>query len=291
MEMLIMDSKTFYEKMEHNFVSWAQAVEDIRAAFIVGSRARKDHPADEWSDMDIVLYTSKQSYYLSNQDWLSNFGDVCTSFVSKTAGGDPECLTLFHGGWQVDFVVHTTDDLESMVKNRIIPKNFYRGVKVLIDKDNIAKYITPEYSSAPQGNPLSEDNFLQSVNMFWFLALYSAKQILRNELWVVKVQDGNLKQLLLQMIEWHEKVVNGAEYDTWHAGRFLCEWASKETQKELHNSFGHFDRIDSWKALLATITLFKRLSHEIAEKKKFSYPYDLEKSVCEWIDQRKEFVE
>jgi hypothetical protein len=26
--------------------------DDIRAAFIIGSRARADHPADEWSDLD-----------------------------------------------------------------------------------------------------------------------------------------------------------------------------------------------------------------------------------------------
>jgi aminoglycoside 6-adenylyltransferase len=283
---VMLDSIMFYEQIERNFFSWAQTVEDIRAAFIVGSRVREDHPADEWSDLDIIFYTTEQNHYLSNQEWLSNFGDICTSFIYETDGGEPECLTLFNGGWQVDFVINTLDNLNYMVKNKIIPNNFYRGVKVLIDKDHIAKYIMPQYSKPPQENPISEDKFLQSVNMFWFLALYSAKQILRNELWVVKVRDGNMKQLLLQMIEWHEKAVNGAEYDTWHAGRFLCEWASKETQIELQNSFGHFDRIDSWKALIATINLFRRLSHEIVEIKNFSYLYDLEKSVYEWINQR-----
>lgn len=287
----MINSKMFYEKMERDFTNWVQTVEDIRAAFIVGSRARNDHPADEWSDMDIIFFTSKQNYYLSNNEWLNNFGDICTSFVTTTAGGDPEYLTLFDGGWQVDFVIHTVDNLNQLVKNKIIPGNFYRGVKVLIDKDHIAQNIMPLYSQAPQGNPLSEDKFLQTVNMFWFIALYTAKQILRNELWVVKVRDSNLKELLLQMIEWHEKTVNGIEYDTWHAGRFLCEWAGKETQEELQNSFGHFDRIDSWKALMATITLFKRLSHEISDKKKFSYPYELEKSVDQWINQKNEYME
>ncbi len=284
----MLNSKMFYEDIESKFISWAQTVEDIRAAFIVGSRARNDHPADEWSDMDIILFTSKQNYYLSNNEWLNYFGDICTSFATQTNGGDLECLTLFEGGWQVDFVIQTIDDLNHLVKNKVIPDNFYRGVKVLVDKDHIAHNIMPQSSMTPQGNPLSEDRFLQTINMFWFIALYIAKQILRNELWVVKVRDGNLKELLLQMIEWHEKTVNGAEYDTWHAGRFLCEWASKETQAELMNTYGHFDRNDSWKALMATIILFMRLSREISEKKKFSYPYDLEKSVFNWINQKNE---
>ena len=281
----MINSKLFYEQFERNFVSWVQTVDDIRAAFIIGSRARRDHTADEWSDMDIIFFTSRQRDYLSNNEWLNSLGDICISFVTQTAGGDPECLTLFDGGWQVDFVIHTTDNLDYLVKNKIIPDNFYRGVKVLIDKDHVAHDIIPKYSKAPQGNSLSEDKFLQAINMFWFIALYTAKQILRNELWVVKVRDNNLKELLLQMIEWHEKTVNGIEYDTWHAGRFLCEWASKETKEELQSSFGHFDRTDSWKALMATVNLFKRLSHEISHKMKFSYPNDLESSVYQWLNR------
>ncbi|MGM9974227.1 MAG: aminoglycoside 6-adenylyltransferase [Clostridiaceae bacterium] len=287
----MVNSKTFYDNIERNFVSWAQTVEDIRAAFVVGSRARSDHPADEWSDVDIIFFTSKQNYYLLKNQWLNNIGDICTSFVSQTDGGDPECLTLFDGGWQVDFVIHTLDDLRQIVKNKIIPDNFYRGVKVLIDKDHVADDIMPKSSRAPQGNPLSEDKFLQAINMFWFIALYIAKQILRNELWVVKARDNNMKQLLLQMIEWHEKTINGIEYDTWHAGRFLCEWVSKETQVELQNAFGHFDRIDSWRALMATMTLYKRLANDISNIKNFSYPYDLEKSVYDWINQNNQCIE
>ncbi len=283
-------SNIFYEKIERNFVSWAQTIEDIRAAFIVGSQARNDHPADEWSDLDIIFFTSKQNYYLSSNEWLKNLGDIWTSFVSQTAGGDPECLTLFDGGWQVDFVIHSLENLNQIVENKIIPNNFYRGVKVIIDKDHVANTIMPQQNKAPQGITLSEDMFIQSTNMFWFIALNMAKQILRNDLWVVKVRDGNMKELLLQMIEWHEKTVNGTEYDTWHAGRFICEWASEETQVELWNSFGHFDRSESWKALMSTINLFKRLSHDTSQRMNFLYPYDLERNISNWIIQNSNLI-
>lgn len=284
------EASMFYEKLENNFVSWAQTVDDIRAAFIVGSRARSDHPADEWSDMDIIFFTSKPNYYLSNSEWLTIFGNVWTSLVSKTAGDDPECLTLFEGGRQVDFVIHSVENLKRIAKNKIVPNNFHRGVKAIVDKDHVAKNIMPLSSKAPPETALTESMFIQTVNMFWFVALYTAKQILRNELWVAKVRDGDMKELLLQMIEWHEKTVNGHEYDTWHAGRFLCEWASEETQAELRNAFGHFDRSDSWKALSATITLFKRLSHNISQRMNFSYPYALEHNVNDWIHQHSNLI-
>lgn len=284
---MMSDTAEFYGKIEEKFVSWAETVDDVRAAFIVGSRARRDHPADEWSDMDIVFYTSNQNHYLSTNEWLNNFGDVRTSFATRTAGGDSECLTLFDGGWQVDFVVQTTDDLNCMVASKIIPGNFHRGVKVLVDKDHIARNIVPACNKAPQGNPLSEESCWNLTNMFWFIALYMAKQILRNELWVVKARDQNLKEILLQMIEWHEKTAHGMDYDTWHTGRFLCEWSSADTRQELRNTFGRFDGKDSWEALMATIALFRRLSHDIAGKRGFPYPDRLEETVCRWIDRNK----
>ena len=42
----MLNSKMFYEDIEKKFISWSQTVEDIRAAFIVGSRARNDHYTD-----------------------------------------------------------------------------------------------------------------------------------------------------------------------------------------------------------------------------------------------------
>lgn len=283
-------SREIYEKLEKNFISWAETVEDIRAAFIIGSRARNNHPSDEYSDMDIIVFSSNPDYYLTNNDWLHNIGNISTSFESTTAGGDSELLTLFDGVWQVDFVFHSVEELEQNVKNGIIPDNFYRGVKVIIDKDGIANTIMPSKFKNLKSKVLSEEMFLQSVNMFWFIALNMSKQILRNELWVVKMRDEMLKDILLQMIECHEKLIHGADYDTWHAGRFLYEWANKDVLAEIENCFGHYDRSDSWKALMSTVALFQRLSHNIAKKLNYSYPYQLEHNICEWISQHASLI-
>lgn len=45
----------FYREIEQKFVAFAEGREDIRAAFIIGSRARTDHPADRLSGMQDVL--------------------------------------------------------------------------------------------------------------------------------------------------------------------------------------------------------------------------------------------
>jgi hypothetical protein len=44
-------------------------VEEKRAALVVGSRARTDHPADRWSDLDLLLFTTAPDAYAADDPW------------------------------------------------------------------------------------------------------------------------------------------------------------------------------------------------------------------------------
>jgi aminoglycoside 6-adenylyltransferase len=160
----------FYTIFEDAFISWAEEKDDIRAAFIVGSRARMDHPADEWSDLDIIIYAKDHKTYLSDTDWLENIGNVWITFTYHTASGQPERLILFEGSFQVDMVFLPCKDLYQMVKDRITPDNFYRGVRVLIDKDNISGYIVPSSFRPALSFSIDETVFFANCQyvLVWF---------------------------------------------------------------------------------------------------------------------------
>lgn len=281
------ESREVYHEIEKKFVEWAKTVDDIKAAFVVGSRARHDHPADDYSDLDIVMYTSSPQPYLMDSKWVEHIGKPICSFVYQTAGGDPERLCLFEGGWQVDFVIHPYNKLQDMIRTQSIPTFFHRGVRTLIDKEKMSVNIIPKSFKKPEQNKINEEVFIQHVNMFWFTTLYTAKQIMRKEMWVAKARDGNIKELLLQMMEWYSKTINGDDYDTWHAGRFLNEWAPEDVLVELSHCFGHYDEQDSLRALNATLTLYSRISQHIANTLNYAYPVHIEKSVKDWIEAHK----
>ena len=44
-----------YNQFLDRFVNWAQTQADIVGAIIVGSQARTNPPADQWSDLDLVM--------------------------------------------------------------------------------------------------------------------------------------------------------------------------------------------------------------------------------------------
>jgi aminoglycoside 6-adenylyltransferase len=74
------------------------------------------------------------------------------------------------------------------------------------------------------------------------------------------------------MIEWHARAIHGDDYDTWHGGRFLEEWADPRLVEALGRAFARYDRDDMSCSLLATMGLFRWLATETADYFGHHYP-------------------
>ena len=274
----------FYEQFIKRFVDWCHTQPEICATIIVGSQTRTILPADEWADLDLMIYADNPKRYMQKTDWLQKLGKVLVSIISLTAGNDPEHLVLFEGGYNVDFVFFSKDTLKWMIDAGVVPDVFLRGSKVIFDRDGLASKFVPKTSGSPTFKPPTQDEFNWIINTFWYWAYYIAKQLRRRELWLTKMRDIDMKKCLLQMMEWHIHATKGWNYDTWHSGRFLEKWANPCAFKELHSTFAHFNESDSWQALQATMNLFQRLAIETAEHLKYSYPHIVSKHVTKLIE-------
>lgn len=258
-----------YEQLIERFTAWAEREENVRAAIIIGSRARKDHPADEWSDLDIILLARDPAVYWQTKEWLTAVGTPWLSFVEPTPDGRGfERRVLFAPGLDVDFVPSPAAAFRQLLEYEIpsdIADMIRRGIRFLVDKDNLAALL-PAFPHDPvTAQPLSEQEFLNLVHNFWYHTLWTAKHLRRGELWWAKgCCDMHLKGLLQQMLMWHAKATKGADTDTWLRGRFLEEWADPRAVAALADAFAHYDVEDVWRALLATMDLFAWLERETA---------------------------
>ena len=274
-----------YQELEHRFIAWAETQPDIRAAIVMGSRARLDHPVDKYSDLDIIVAAINPDHYLNRSDWLEQIAPVWISLLSRTAGGEPERLTLFESGFFVDFVFIPPDMLRQAAEAGIIPDGFKRGARAILDKDGLAARTIPATFVRPIYLPPSAAEYGATVDTFWYAAIYVAKQLCREDLWLVKVRHGNLLELLMRIIEWHAHAVYGPERDTWHMGRFAREWADPRAVQALNGVFAHFDAADSWRALFATLDTFRWLAQETAGRLGFDYPQRTDTRVTQLIQQ------
>jgi len=291
------ETERLYKQLVKRFVRWANTRSDIRGAIIVGSRARVDHPADEWADLDVIVITMDPEYYLATNDWLENIGSPLLTFVEPTAAGDEmERRVLFEGMLDVDFSIIPKEKVQQLVQVGIPPQIkaqianvFGRGMFVLLDKDGTIAQLQGFISATEMSTHRrpSQQKFLEVVNDFIYHSVWTTIKLCRGELWTAKeCSDAYMKRLLLQMIEWHASAIRGWNYDTWFKGRFLEEWADPMVLKGLQNSFAQYNEEDIKRGLLATIDLFRRTAMETAERLGYSYPIEADECVTEWVRKR-----
>ncbi len=268
---------------EQKVLAWGERRPDIRAILVVGSRARRRHPADEWSDLDLEIFVTDSSPYLTGVPQIEEIGPVLVSIPFDKGDGYPERLILFEGVHKVDFAFSPIQKLHRLIHEQPLDELYERGYYILLDKDELAAQMpAPTFAAPPLDRP-TEEAFAQAVNAFWYYAHQIAKLIRRRDLWNVKTRDAHLKEHLLQVMEWHARATRGWEHDTWHSGRFLSEWADTETWAALQHSFARFNVADSWRALLSTMSLFRRLATETAAHLDYHYPHPLDEQITSFV--------
>jgi len=285
----------FYKDIEKAFTKWAQGQEHIKAAVVVGSRARKSQPADQWSDLDIITFSTEPALLIESEDWVSHFGTPVITFLEPTGSGGWERRVLYNNGLDVDFSVDPYEELLQTEKRGIteeftreIANVFQRGYRIIIDKEKILTKVLQKFKTAKYpalGQP-TEHEFCERVKDFWYHAVWTAKRLRRQELWEAKGGlDSYMKyRCLLPMIEWHTRVKQGADYDTWFRGRFLEHWADPRIVTGLRDVFAHYDENDMWHALASSMNLFRIIAFDVAEQLGYTYPKEADKFASRWVD-------
>ena len=311
------------EDLERRIVGWATRRRDIRTVFVIGSRARVDESADEWSDLDVVFTTSSPARYLASTGWLSEIGEVWAAYADPFDGVTRH--VLFAGALDAGITPVSNSRLRALLLVRKLRTRFpmtfrlfprevrdaidrrvqpakvreepagatgaifghaRERVRVILDKDRLG---TKVLETLPHGSdsakPPTAEQFRAVVEEFLFLAVWNAKHLRRGELWWAKTVacDGLMKTLLLRMIEWHARATNGAECNTSQKGRHFERWVDPGVLDRLRATFGHYDDDDVWRASLATVSLFRTIATETAERLDFPYPAGIDARVSDWV--------
>ncbi len=192
---------------------------------LVGSQARTDTPADEFSDADVVLFVDDPAPYVGSAAWLEAFGTPLLTFIEDTAtGGQLERRVLFDSGLDVDFALVPTTALPQLLSDRKTAGVIARGFRILYDELDLAE---------------------------------PAKKLRRGELYYSKQMcDCNLKSRVVTLLH--------VRYPSpWHDRRFLERWAPADALLELREGFATYDAPGIESALRATAALVARLERDL----------------------------
>lgn len=257
------------------FVRWATGRRDVHAVVLVGSRARADSPADEWSDVDLALVVDDPDGYLGDEHWLEAFGQPLLTFVEPTAvGGGLERRVLYADGLDVDVAVVTPDWLRHAAADPEAAHVLQRGYRVLLDRIGVDDLLAPAAAAQPERRPPTERELGELASDFWYHALWAARKLARGEVLMAKRSvDGYLKECLLRLLTWHARATN-PELDTWHDARFFERWADPRAVAALREAYARYDAGDVARALHATMDVFELFERETAQRLRYAPPPD-----------------
>ena len=282
-----MASASGYTDIETTIAEWAAGRQDIYVVLVVGSRARMDPPADDFSDLDLIFFVQDPLLYTATGEWLAEFGDPVMTVLEHELGTDPEWFVLYPGGYKVDCLFTQVKEpaagLDAMLSASAYLDVLVRGARVLLPA---GAHLPPDLPAPAPGRPLlpaaSELNTMAAE--IWLASIKAAALIRRADLWRARqLLDGALKKRLLVLIEWHARASFGSEHDTWYDGRYLAMWAAPWVVEALPDSCAVFEQRDMARALRASMALAGRLLREIARELDLRLAKCAEQAALDWV--------
>lgn len=243
-----------HERVLDDVCAWASEEENVRLAVLTGSAARGADALTPLSDLDVELYVRDPAPLLDGRDWYRRFGRVLVVEELENPGWHPTRLVHYVDG-KIDFMVAPKSAAAGGVA-------YARPYRVLVDKDGLAGRLTagPE----PATSPPRAAEFEACIDDFFAAALMCAKCVARDEPWMAKVRDWDLKQELLRMLAWDHRARHGWSYDTWHAGGHLREWMDPDLADAVSACWAGFPVAEAGRALAASVSLFSMLGRRTA---------------------------
>lgn len=261
-----------YSAIRKRLLEIAADYDSLLAVVALGSSVREYASADCYSDLDLLLVCRDPGPWLTGS-LPEQLGEVRISFVEHTFAGGMERRILYSGSLDVDLILLTPEQMTVALESGVAAEILGRGYRVLHDRVGVADSLRENVRVSIPKPAMTEAEFTNIVNDFWFHTVWAAKKLLRGELWTAKMCiDAYLKERLLKILEL-KKV---SSTDVWHNGRFLEKWAGEEMVVALGGCFARYERAEMASALRETAQLFGRTAQEAAQQQRFSYPHDVE---------------
>lgn len=273
-----------FHTFEEQMLGWANTRPHIRGVLVVGSYARSDiYPPDQWSDLDVIIFTTRAEELAADPQWLAHFGDVWARALNRTPRGDPEWLVLYAGGTKIDALLSQVPPAPDPIDLTPFDMVLVRGARVLLDRDGglNAALLALQPPAEPPPTPQA---FAGLLNNLWLAAVRALKFAARGDLWRAKMAcDAEMKTALLTLLEWHARALYPDGTDTWYDGRFVERWADPRAAAELPHTFAHYTADDIRRATLATLALAAWLAQETAAKLNLPEGLPAHEQVLAWL--------
>jgi len=266
----------------------AKTDERVRAVYLYGSRADPNIEKDKYQDYDIVFVVAETSSFISNRDWLDDFGKIDFIFEALWNQSQFNINTelidfgrryiwsmLLDDGNRIDLVMEIK---EEALKNYADKKH----TVILLDKDGCLPETPPlleDYALKP-----SKDKYNACCNGFWWFLGYVAKGIARDELsFAMNSYNEFIRLTLDQMIDWYIGILTDFSISSGKRGKYYKKYLPKDVYRLYEKTFSDSNYINLWNAIISSCDLFKTITFHVGHYFGFEYNNKKEDAMLNYL--------
>jgi aminoglycoside 6-adenylyltransferase len=260
------------QEMLDLILTFARDHDEVRAVVMNGSRVNPNAPKDPFQDYDIVYYVRDVEPFRRNMDVVRSFGEIMIlqtpeDMIDPPPEGDGHYTYLmqFMDGNRIDLsfdaLHHTAVTLNDSLS------------LVLLDKDNLLGELPPPSDAGYLPKKPSVKAFDDCCNEFWWLNVYAAKSLWRDELIHAKyILDTLMREQLLKMLKWYFGVQTGFQKSPGKLGKYLKGQIDADLWVLLECTYSDAQLDHIWEALFSMDDLFRQIAKSVADHFAFNYP-------------------
>jgi aminoglycoside 6-adenylyltransferase len=265
----------------------AQKDERIRAVYMNGSRTNPNAPKDIFQDYDIVYVVTETASFIKDEEWINTFGDLLmiqepdknVQLVDVGTNFDRSYgyLMLFTDGNRIDLHIETREAMiERYTKDKLtIP---------LLDKDNVLPNIPVSTDMDYWVKRPTEPIFMSCCNDFWWCLQNVGKGIWRDELpYAKQMFEYVIRVRLDEMVSWWVGIKHDFQVSTGKMGKYFKKYLPELYWEMYKETYSDSNYKNFWNSIFVTCELFRTLATEVAEHLLFTYPFEDDKNMTEFL--------
>lgn len=267
------------EQVLKQVLEFANSDDRIRAVILNGSRVNQNAPKDFMQDYDVVFFVNdiENMSFKRDRSWIGRFGELVMLQQNNFDDGSYIFLMQFDDSVRIDLYFYDINKVNAKAKEDSLSI-------VLLDKDNVINQLPePNESTYFIAKP-SMEKWDATLNELWWLQIYIAKELWREELPLVKkLYDVYFIDSLRELIEWsigykHNWKVNAGKY-----GKWFKYFLDKDLYGEYISFYTGADYAEIWDKLLKVGSFIRKIGVELADKLGYEYPMQYDINVSQYI--------
>ena len=246
--------------------------ENIRAAYIEGSRTNPNAPEDIFQDYDIVYIVTTTKPFREDKEWINNFGKILYMHYPEDNVFYPSDVENCYG-WQIQFADGNRMDLHVCTReNALANLELYQ---ILVDKDGIVPYPQETTDERYWVKEPREIEFKCTCSDFWWCLNNVAKGLWRNELpYAMDMINFVLRPHLKRLLEWKLGIENNFSVSAGKSGKYFKKYLQEETYRQFLATYSIAEIESIWNSVFEMCDLFQSTAVELSKKQKFVYDFE-----------------